>query len=179
MDRRFPFWWWALAHCAVAFLVARQLIEMDRTASLILAVLLIPPAAWFYITVLAKGLHVIRMRGMPTAADLAAAPQMRWHTPACVTESTTTFELRTECTISVADVQSVNAGATSTNPNDSVEPRNFNEQGMHLVGQFTFCVRGQNATVTQAPRKVRWHVTYFDTQGRFGYTTHCWAEVTF
>jgi len=42
-----------------------------------------------------------------------------------------------------------------------------------------FRVQVVNTTIAQLTRKVTWRVTYFDTQGRFGYVTNCWANVTF
>jgi hypothetical protein len=169
-------WWWLIAY---ARLGAIYLIELDRTASLVLALLLIPPALWFYVTALAKALHWVRNRGLPTTTELGAAPNLRWHSPAVVNNGAAGFEVRVQCTNSGPDAQGVGAIVTSTQSEDDLDySQYYNERGVIRTGEFMFRME-HRGTPALGHRGISWQLVYFDAHARFGYVTDCWAKVHF
>ena len=175
-----PWWWWSAAISVLLVGVGRvSLTETELLIAILVGIIALIRAAFAFVHDGAQIVHWLRHRGLPTDTELATAPNLRWHTPACVQQSSTTFEVRLQCSISGADVQGADAIITSTEMNDVMDTVSYNKVGTYRIGEFTFRIQGVNKTIAQVTRRVTWRVIYFDTHGRFGYVTDCWADVTF
>jgi hypothetical protein len=156
-----------------------SLTETELLIAILVGIIALIRAAFAFVHDGARVFDWLRHRGLPTEAQLATAPNLRWQTPESAWENSWTYEVRVQCSISGADVQGADAIVTSTEPNDSIDTFSYNKVGTHRIGEFMFRIRGINATIAQVSRRVAWRIIYFDTHGRFGYVTDCWADVTF
>jgi hypothetical protein len=125
----------------------------------------------------ARALYWVRHRGAPTEADFASAPNLRWYTASCTDGGDGRLDINVQCNNTGQAAQGVGGEVRSSFADDVIDFLSFNPYGVVSPGEFTFRMRSR-ATPSQGSRKIVWRLVYFDTHGRIGYLTECWAVLS-